>query len=126
MLARISAVQQRMGASRLTEASPVLRPTLSGPNSRHKRQQFLIDQRLDRAGVNRAPALGERLEMQRGGHERFARTGGRVEDDVFLLEQLEDGRFLRGIELKLPSLAYSRNRPSKTSLPGSPSRGIKS
>jgi len=27
-------VQQRMGASRLTEASPVLKPTLSGPNSR--------------------------------------------------------------------------------------------
>src|SRR5690349_24177289 len=34
MFARISAVQQRIGASRFTEASPVLRPTLSGPNSR--------------------------------------------------------------------------------------------
>ena len=40
MLARISAVQQRMGASRFTEASPVLRPTLSGPNSRQSAMNF--------------------------------------------------------------------------------------
>jgi hypothetical protein len=69
-----------------------------------ERHEFLIDKRLDRAGVNRAPALGEGLEVQRGGHERFARPGGGVEDDIFLLEQLQDGRFLRGIELELPSL----------------------
>lgn len=36
MLAGISAVQQRMGASRFTVASTVDRPKLSGPNSRHK------------------------------------------------------------------------------------------
>ena len=40
MFARISAVQQRMGASRLTVASPVLRPTLSGPNSRQRARNF--------------------------------------------------------------------------------------
>ncbi len=65
-----------------------------------QRQPFLIDQRLDRAGVNGALALGQRLEMQGGGHERFARAGGRVEDDVLLLEQFEDGGFLGGIKLQ--------------------------
>ena len=61
--------------------------------------EFFIHQRLDRAGVNGASAPGDGLEMQRGGHERFARPGGRVQDDVLLLEQLQDGRFLGGIKL---------------------------
>ncbi len=100
MLARISAVQQRIGASRLTEASPVLRPTLSGPNSRQSAEPFLVDQRLDRAGIDGALALGDGLEMHRGGHERFARAGGRVQDDILVLEQLQDGRFLCGIKLQ--------------------------
>ena len=38
--------------------------------------------------------------MHRRGHQRFARAGGRVEDDVLLLEQLQDGRFLGRIELE--------------------------
>ena len=40
ILARISAVQQRIGASRFTVASPVLNPTFSGPNSRHNASHF--------------------------------------------------------------------------------------
>src|SRR5260221_311454 len=40
MFDRISAVQQRIGASRFTVASPVLRPTLSGPNSRQSASHF--------------------------------------------------------------------------------------
>ena len=60
--------------------------------------EFLIDKSLDRAGIDGAPSLGDGLEMEGGGHERFARAGGGVEDDVLLLEQFEDGRFLGGIE----------------------------
>jgi len=40
MLARISAVQQRMGASRFTVASPVASPTRSGPKVRHRSIHF--------------------------------------------------------------------------------------
>ena len=41
--------------------------------------------------------------MQRRRHQRFARTGGGVEDDVLLVEQFQDGRFLRGIKLEPPA-----------------------
>ena len=40
MLARISAVQQMIGASALTLASPVIIPTSSGPNAAHKSKNF--------------------------------------------------------------------------------------
>ena len=40
MFARISAVQHTMGASWFTVASPVLRPTFSGPNSRQSESHF--------------------------------------------------------------------------------------
>ncbi len=76
----------------------VVRPELAA-----QRHEFFIHQRLDRAGVNRAPALGDGLKMQRGGDERFAGAGGRVQDDVLLVEQFQDGRFLRGIKLEPPA-----------------------
>jgi hypothetical protein len=38
--------------------------------------------------------------MQRGGDERFARSGGGVEDDVPLLEQFEKGGLLRRVKLE--------------------------
>ena len=65
-----------------------------------EREPLLVDQRLDRAGVDGAPPLRERLELERRGDERFTRAGGRVEDDVLLLEQLQDGGFLRGVEFE--------------------------
>ena len=40
MLARISAVQQMIGASALTLASPVIMPTLAGPNMSHSAKNF--------------------------------------------------------------------------------------
>ena len=40
MLARISAVQQMIGAPALTLASPVIMPTLAGPNSSHSAKNF--------------------------------------------------------------------------------------
>ena len=100
MLARISAVQQRIGASRLTEASPVESPTFCGAELPAQREPFFVHQRLDRAGVNAAPPLRERLELERHRHERFARAGGRVEDDVALLEQFQQRGLLRGVELQ--------------------------
>ena len=42
--------------------------------------------------------------MQRHGHERFAGAGGRVEDDVLLVEQFQAGGFPRGIKLQSPAL----------------------
>ena len=46
MLASTSAVQQSTGASRLTVASPVERPTLSGPSSRHRAIHFSLTSAL--------------------------------------------------------------------------------
>ena len=83
----------------------VVRPELAA-----ERHEFFIHQRLDRAGVNRAPALGDGLKMQRRCHQRFARSGRRVEDDVLLVEQFQDGGFLRRIKLEPPALR--RNRES--------------
>ena len=83
-----------------------------------ERHELFIHQRLDRAGVNGAPALGDGLEMQRGGHERFARPGGRVQDDVLLLEQFQDGRFLRGIKLQPPSLHVIEKAPEQDIVAG--------
>ncbi len=40
MFARISAVQQMMGAWSLTLASPVIMPTFSGPNTSHSAKNF--------------------------------------------------------------------------------------
>ena len=46
MLARISAVQQMMGASALTEASPVTMPTLSAPKIWHSVKNFSLTRAL--------------------------------------------------------------------------------
>ena len=59
---------------------------------------LLVDQGLDGAGVDGAPPVGEGGEVEGGGHERLPRAGGRVQDDVLFLEELEDGLFLRRIE----------------------------
>ena len=45
-LARISAVQQMMGASRLMLASPVIIPTRSGPNSSQSSKNFSLTSAL--------------------------------------------------------------------------------
>ena len=39
--------------------------------------------------------------MQGGGDERFAGASGGVQDDVFVLEQFQNGGFLGGVELEL-------------------------
>ena len=78
-----------------------------------QRQPLLVHQRLDRAGIDRALALGDGLEMQRRRHERFARAGGRVQDDVLLLEQLQDGLLLRRIEREPPALGVIEKAPQQ-------------
>ena len=46
MFARISAVQQMMGASRLMLASPVSMPTRSAPNRRQRSKNFSLTSAL--------------------------------------------------------------------------------
>jgi hypothetical protein len=76
-------------------------------------EPLLVHQRLDRAGVNGTPPLRDGLEVQRGGHERFARAGGRVENDILLLEQLQDGRLLRRIQRELAPLDIFEEAPQQ-------------
>ena len=76
-------------------------------------EPLLVDQGLDRAGIDRAFALRDRLEMHRRRHQRFARAGGRVEDDVLLLEQLQDGRFLRRIKPEPLALGVFEKAPQQ-------------
>ena len=66
-----------------------------------QRQEFFIHQRLDRAGIDGSPPLRERAEMQRQCHQRLPRAGGRVEDHVAIIEQLQNGLFLRWVEFQL-------------------------
>jgi hypothetical protein len=67
-------------------------------------EPFFVDKGLDRAGINRAFPPGQRLELRRRRHKRFSRAGGRVEDDVLVLEQLQDGGFLGGVEPQAAAL----------------------
>jgi hypothetical protein len=76
----------------------VLRPELAA-----QRHPLLVDQRLDRAGVDGSPPAGERGEVERGGDERLPRAGRGVQDDVAALEQLEDGLLLRRVEGQAPA-----------------------
>ena len=46
MLARISAVQQTIGASAFTAASPVTMPTLSAPKMSHRAKNFSLTRAL--------------------------------------------------------------------------------
>ena len=96
-------MQQRIGASRLTVASPVDRPDVLGAELAAERQQLLVDERLDRAGVDRALPARERVEMQRRRDQRLAGAGRRVQDDVLAVEQLEDRLFLRRVEGEAPA-----------------------
>ena len=98
MLASTSAVQHRTGASRLTVASPVREADVLRPELAAQRHPLLVDQRLDRAGVDRPPPVGERGEVEGGGDERLPRAGGGVQDDVPALEELEDRLLLGRVE----------------------------
>ena len=73
----------------------VLRPEVAT-----ERQELLVHQRLDRACVNRALARTQRLEVKRGRHKRFARTGRRAEDHIVPREQFEHRLLLFGIRLE--------------------------
>ncbi len=46
MLASTSAVQQMMGAEAFTDASPVIMPTLSAPNTWHNAKNFSLTRAL--------------------------------------------------------------------------------
>ena len=111
-------MQQRTGASRLTVASPggeadVLRAQLAAEG-----HPLLVDERLDRAGVDGAPPARERGEVQGGGDERLAGAGRRVQDDVLPLEQLEDRLLLRRVERQGPWRRRSRGSARAARRPG--------
>ena len=76
-------------------------------------EPLLVDQGLDGAGVDGALALRKGLEMHRRGHQRFARAGRRVEDDVLFLEQLQDGRLLRRVEPQALALGVFEEAPQQ-------------
>ena len=60
MLARTSAVQHSTGASRLTLASPVARPTRSGPSSRQSVIHFSLTRALiGQVQTERRPRVSE-------------------------------------------------------------------
>ena len=61
---------------------------------------LLVDERLDGAGVDRAPPAGERREVQRERGQRLARAGRCAQDDVLVLEQGQNRLLLGGIEGK--------------------------
>ena len=65
-----------------------------------KGEPFLIYQRFDWAGVNRAFALRQGLEVKGRRDQRFAGTGGGIEDDIFFLKKFENGCLLGRIELQ--------------------------
>jgi hypothetical protein len=80
-------------------------PTFSGPKSSAQREELLADERLDRAGVERAAAAGTSSQVHRHGDQRLARAGRRVEDDVLAGEDLEDRLLLGRVELE-PGLGH--------------------
>ena len=63
--------------------------------------ELLIHQRLDGTGIDGPLPLPQGLKMQGGGDQGFARAGGSIENDVLLLEQFEDGGFLRGVQFQV-------------------------
>ena len=65
-----------------------------------QRKPFFIHQCLDGAGIDRAFALGEPLEMHGLRHQRFAGTCRSIKNNVLFVEQLQDRRLLRWIKLQ--------------------------
>ena len=99
-LARTSAVQQMIGASGFTAASPVSMPTLSAPNDVDEREELLRHQRLDRRGVERPPPLGQRGEVRADRDQALARAGRRRQDHVGAREELDQGLLLSRVQLE--------------------------
>jgi hypothetical protein len=65
-----------------------------------QREELLRGEGLDRAGVEGAPPLRRRLELQAEGDERLARAGGSGEHHVLARPQLEQRLLLRRVELE--------------------------
>jgi len=98
MLARISAVQAQHGCVTVDGGVPggeahVLRPQLAA-----ECHPLLVTRALIGQVVDGAPPASEGGEVQGGGDERLAGAGGRVQDDVPPLEELENGLLLRRVE----------------------------
>ena len=73
-------------------------PHVLGAEDRAQREELLRHQRLDRRGVERHPAVGERREVGGDRDHRLPGAGRRGEDDVVAAEQLDRGLLLVGVE----------------------------
>ena len=99
MLASTSAVQQMIGASGFTEASPVSMPTFVGAEDLAQREELLAHQRLDRRGVEAAP--GRRPAPRRArpiATSDFPDPVGVARTTLLPAEQLEDRLVLVRVE----------------------------
>ena len=65
-----------------TLASPVSMPTRCGAEDVAEGEELLAHQRLDRGGVEAAPAGDQGGQVRAGGHQRLAGAGRRGQDDV--------------------------------------------
>ena len=74
-------------------------PHLFRPKLLAQLEKLLAHQRLDRCGVDAALVAAQTNEMRSDSHERLARPGRRVEDDVAPGNQLESRFFLRRVHL---------------------------
>ena len=101
MLARISAVQQMIGASAFTEASPVSMPTSSAPKTSHSVEELLAHQRLDRGGVEGDPVAGARAaECAATATSDLPEPVGVARMTLRPAEQLDHGLVLVRVELQ--------------------------
>lgn len=65
-----------------------------------KGEPLFIDEGFDRRGVNGASTLSFGKVVQGGSDQRFSGAGGGVQDDVFAVEEFEDGGLLGRVELE--------------------------
>jgi hypothetical protein len=92
MFARISAVQQMMGASRFTHA---VRTEVTA-----KCEELLADEGLDGRGVVAALSVACREKVESEGDERLAASRGGREDHVAARHKLEDRLLLCAVKLE--------------------------
>ncbi len=79
-------------------------PDVLGPELRAEGEELLAHQRLDRRGVERPLAVGQRPELRAGRDHRLPAAGRRGQDDVVAADDLQQRLLLRRVEAQ-PLLA---------------------
>ena len=114
MLRSTSVVITTIGASPLTELSPVSRPTRLGAVHPHEVAVLLVRQRLQRRGVEGLAAVGERPRHRVLGDHRLARAGGRGDEHVLTGVEGVERALLEGVEREATSGLEPLRRSSGT------------